>query len=62
MANSQPLPRSHDWWDKPWMDRLVFECPNCPITQAVAAADTQAGIRLWCPRCNTEMDAGVPDE
>lgn len=57
----RPLPDGHEWYDKPRMDRLVFWCDDCDMQVAVTASDTQAGIQLYCPDCNAEMDGDWPD-
>lgn len=35
---------------------MIFMCNQCLVVVPLTAADTQAGIRLFCPECDEEMD------
>lgn len=50
------VPEGHPWRETPTMDRMVFWCADCAVTIPVTAADPQAGIQLFCPGCDAEMD------
>lgn len=50
-------PRSgHPWREVDTTDRLLFTCRDCDVDVPVTAADTQAGIRLYCLECDGEME------
>jgi len=56
MTKPQDLPADHDWYSVRETDRLSIYCEDCDIWIPVTANDTQAGIRLFCPRCDDTME------
>lgn len=56
MTDPTELPEGHEWNKAVKTDRLHFHCPNCDIHVPVIAGDTQAGIGLFCPTCDGEME------
>lgn len=56
MKHVVDLPVDHAWVEAKDTDTLLFYCGDCDIHVPVTAADTQAGIRLFCPGCDDDME------
>jgi len=56
MTDPRDLPDQHPWKEAHEWDRLAFSCTGCGIQIPVTANDTQAGIILYCPSCDEEME------
>ncbi|RLM53177.1 hypothetical protein DVK02_14910 [Halobellus sp. Atlit-31R] len=56
MTDPTELLDGHEWQQCSRYDKLDFYCSECKIHIPVTAADTQAGIRLFCPQCDRTME------
>lgn len=56
MKHVVDLPVDHPWVEATDTDTLLFYCEGCDIHVPVTAMDTQAGIRLFCPECDDDME------
>jgi hypothetical protein len=56
MVNPRELPETHEWNERRRHDRLSFYCEDCDVYVPVVSNDTQAGILLYCPDCDSRME------